>query len=278
MNTDIFEDLSAMELKTPLGLYMQSRLNVATKETRDFLDEYRFNDAATVLYRYLWNEFCGWGIELSKVSKESVPELGTIFKESMKLLHPLMPFITEFLYHDLSGTSIQESDSIMIMRYPENITCNLEIEKQFNVAMDAIVTIRRAKTLVDMANQSIKTAYIKTDANVDEALMIPFITRLGKVENVSFTSEKINNAVSDVSEYVEVYIPTESIDLSPIIERLKKQSEKLDKEIGKLSGMLNNKRFVENAPKEVIEKNTQELNDATSKQNKIKDQLASLEG
>ncbi len=278
MNIDTFDDLRDIEIKTPLGLYMQSRLAVATQETRVFLDEYRFNDAATVLYRYLWNEFCGWGIELSKVSKESVAELGAIFKESMKLLHPLMPFITEHLYHELSQTSVESSDSIMIMSYPENITCNLEVEKQFDVTMDAIVAIRRAKALVDMANQKISTAYVKTDTKINEERMIPFITRLAKVESVSFTTTKIDNAVSDVSKYVEVYLPTESIDLTPIIERLKKQSEKLDKEIGKLNGMLNNKRFVDNAPKEVILKNTQELKEAKIKQSKIHEQLASLEG
>ncbi len=278
MNIDTFSDLADIEIKTPLGLYMQSRLAVATKETRNFIDEYRFNDAATVLYRYLWNEFCGWGIELSKVSKDSVPELGAIFKESMKLLHPFMPFITEHLYHELSGTTLEDGNSIMIMSYPENITCNEEVEKQFDVAMDAIVAVRRAKALVDMANQKIPAAFIKSDANIDEAMMIPFITRLGKVEKVEFTTTKIDNAVSDVSEYVEVYIPTESIDLSPIIARLKKQSEKLDKEIGKLNGMLSNKRFVDNAPAEVIEKNTQELEDAKLKQSKIAEQLTSLEG
>ncbi len=153
MNGDTFNDLNDMSIATPLGRYMLSRLYTATKETRHFLDEYRFNDAATVLYRYLWNEFCGWGIELSKVSKESVAELGAIFKESMKLLHPFMPFITEYLYHELSGTSLETGTSIMIMSYPETIQNDTKIERQFDVAMDAIVAIRRAKTLIDMANQ-----------------------------------------------------------------------------------------------------------------------------
>jgi valyl-tRNA synthetase len=196
----------------------------------------------------------------------------------MKLLHPFMPFITEHLYHELSGSTLENSDSIMIMSYPENIPYNKEVEKQFDVAMDAIVAVRRAKTLVDMANQKIPSAFIKSDANIDEAMMIPFITRLGKVQEVAFTTTKIDNAVSDISEHVEVFIPTESIDLTPIIARLKKQSEKLDKEIGKLNGMLSNKRFVENAPAEVIEKNTKELEEARLKQSKIHDQLTSLEG
>ncbi len=277
MSGEIFKDLSDIEVTTPLGCYMLSRLATATKESRSFLDEYRFNDAATVLYRYLWNEFCGWGIELSKVSKESVVELGAIFKESMKLLHPFMPFITEHLYHELSGTSLESADSIMIMRYPDALKSDATIERQFDVAMDAIVAIRRAKTLVDMANQKIPQAYIKSDVAIDETTMLPFINRLAKVDDVRMSTCKIDHAVSDVSEYVEVFIPTDSIDLSPIIARLHKQSEKLSKEIAKLDGMLNNKRFVENAPQEVIAKNTQERDEAKRKQSKIREQLDSLE-
>lgn len=276
MNGDTFKDLNEITITTPLGHYMLSRFATATKETRTFLDEYRFNDAATVLYRYLWNEFCGWGIELSKVSKESVVELGAIFKASMKLLHPFMPFITEHLYHELSGTSLETADSIMIMRYPENISYNAEITQQFDVAMDAIIAIRRAKALVDMANQKIPQAYIQSHISIDEITMLPFISRLAKVDDVRITTCKIDNAVSDVSDYVEVFIPTDSIDLSPIIARLHKQDEKLQKEIAKLNGMLNNRRFVENAPPEVIEKNRHEYDEAERKLNKIHEQLASL--
>jgi valyl-tRNA synthetase len=73
-----------------------------------------------------------------------------------------------------------------------------------------------------------------------------------------------------------VFIPTDSIDLTPIINRLKKQYEKLQKEIDKLSNMLNNERFVANAPKEVLEKNTKALSEAKEKQAKVQEQLASL--
>jgi len=276
MNVERFDDLGAIEVSTPLGRYMLSRFNAAVAETRGYLDEYRFNDAATVLYRYLWNEFCDWGIELSKVSKESVAELGAIFKESMKLLHPFMPFITEFLYHDLSGTALESSESIMVMPYPAVTERDMGVEADFEAIMDAIVSIRRAKALVDMGNQKIDLAYVKTSH--DTALMAPFIARLAKVETVAFTESKVENAVSDVGNHVEVFIPTGSIDLSPIIERLNKQSEKLDKEIGKLNGMLSNERFVANAPEAVITQNRAALADAQEKQDKVRAQLAALQG
>jgi valyl-tRNA synthetase len=274
MNTPTFKDLKDQEITTPLGRYMLSRFHAATAETRAFLDEYRFNDAATVLYRFLWNEFCDWGIELAKASKDSVEELGSIFKESMKLLHPFMPFITEYLYHELSGTTLENGDSIMVMQYPENTTIDEGIEAEFAIIMDAIITIRRAKTLVDLGNQKIPLAYVKCSGN--HTMMEPFIARLGKVEVLKFTDTKVDNAISDIGDTVEVYLPTEAIDLTPIIDRLTKQREKLQKEADKLSGMLSNERFVANAPESVITENRNGLADAQDKIEKISVQLSSL--
>ena len=276
LNVDNFADLNDINITTPLGRYMLSRFNVAVNETRRNLDEYRFNDAATVLYRFLWNEFCAWGIELSKSSKDSIPELGAIFKESMKLLHPYMPFITEYLYHSLNGTSLEEGNSIMIMSYPESAENDPEIEKEFDAIMDTIVAIRRAKALVDIGDQKIEKAFIKPNKEMDTELITPFIQKLAKVETISFVDAKVENSISDVSDYVEVYIPTDSIDLSPIISRLEKQEEKLEKEIGKISGMLNNERFVSNAPADVIAKNREELASAKDKKIKVSEQLTSL--
>ena len=276
MNASQFPDMKSFCVETPLGKYMMSRMNLATLEVREAIESYRFNDAATIMYRFLWNEFCDWGIELSKASKESVIELGAIFKESMKLLHPFMPFITEHLYHELSGTSLESGDSIMVMAYPNKTKRRLKEEALFDIIMDAIITIRRAKALVDMANQKIELAYVKAE-DIDESLAKAFIERLAKVAEVKFTPEKIPDAVSDVGEHVEVYIPTDSIDLTPIINRLKKQQEKIQKEVAKLSGMLNNERFVANAPEEVIAKNRADLLDAENKIKTIQEQLSTLQ-
>jgi valyl-tRNA synthetase len=279
MNVDTFPDMAGFCVETDLGRYMMSRLNLATKEVRAALDEYKFNDAATVMYRFLWNEFCDWGIELSKADKASIVELGAIFKEAMKLLHPFMPFITEYLYHELSGTSLKDSDSIMIKKYPFKIKQRKE-EKKFEIIMDAIVSIRRAKVLVDLANQKIEKAFVKIDgiSEDDKTMMLPFIARLAKVEVVEFTDNKIENSVSDISDSCETFIPTDSIDLSSIISKLTKQDEKLQKEIDKVGGMLSNERFVANAPEDVLEKNRALLADAKAKQKKVLEQLSSLKG
>ncbi len=277
MNVETFPDMAGFCVESDLGRYMMSRLNLATKEVRAYLDEYKFNDAALTMYRFLWNEFCDWGIELSKADKGAIVELGAIFKEAMKLLHPFMPFITEHLYHQLSGTSLEDGESIMVKKFPHKIKQRKE-EAKFEIIMDAIVSIRRAKVLVDMANQKIEKAYVKIDgiSDKDKEMMTPFIAKLAKVEEVLFTEEKVENAVSDIADKCETFIPTDSIDLTPIINKLTKQDEKLQKEIGKLNGMLNNERFVANAPADVLEKNREALAEAEAKREKVLEQLSSL--
>ncbi len=277
MNVETFPDMAGFCIESDLGRYMISRLNLATKEVRAYLDGYKFNDAALTMYRFLWNEFCDWGIELSKADKGAIVELGAIFKEAMKLLHPFMPFITEHLYHQLNGTNLENGESIMVQKFPHKTKQRKE-EAKFEIIMDAIVSIRRAKVLVDMANQKIKKAFIKIDniSDKDRAMMTPFIAKLAKVEDLGFTEEKIKNAVSDIADKCETFIPTDSIDLAPLINKLTKQDEKLQKEIGKLNGMLNNERFVANAPADVLKKNREALTEAQAKREKVLEQLSSL--
>ncbi|MBN2964288.1 valine--tRNA ligase [Sulfurospirillum sp. T05] len=276
LNANRFEDLDAITIKTELGRYMQSRLHGATKEVREHLETYRFNDAATVLYRFLWNEFCDWGIELSKAQREAVPELGAIFKEAMKLLHPFMPFITEHLYQTLGNTTLEENTSIMVLPYPTNETKDDAMEGLFERIIEAIVSIRRAKATIELGNQRIDLAYVKLNTPQDLSAAVPFIKLLAKCGAVEFVSEKIPDAVRDVSDNLEVLIPLSGIDLSPIIARLEGQAGKLQKEVDKLSGMLSNERFVANAPEAVVVQNKAALAEATDKLAKVTEELGNL--
>jgi valyl-tRNA synthetase len=277
LNRDSFKDLDEIEVKTPLGKYMVNRLNQAIREVRENIEQYRFNDGATTLYKYLWGEFCDWGIELSKASRESIDELGAIFKESMKLLHPFMPFISEYLYQKLSNSELTPDNSIMVKRYPKEIEVDNSLDELFKLAIEAIVSIRRAKTLVDMANKRIDKAYIEfNSSDIDTDLIKPFIEKLAKVAEIEFVNSKPKNAVTDVSDNLKSYISTDDIDLEPIIKKYNNQKSKLEKEIKKLNGMLSNKKFVENAPKAVVEQNQKALSEAKEKMAKIESELNAL--
>ena len=276
MNEEKFENLKNMQVKTPLGRYMLSRFALAVEETRSFIEQYRFNDAATTLYRFLWGEFCDWGIELSKASKDSVGELGAIFKEAMKLLHPFMPFITEYLWHKLSKTSLESDSSVMVLPYPEPVGRDEKIEGEFSAIIEAIVSIRRAKATVDMPGKKIEKVYIKPDTPMDAELAAPFIKLLAKTEDVALVTEKVKDAITDVSEHMEVYLPLTGIDLKPILQRLEKQQAKLTKEVVKLSSMLKNEKFVANAPAEVVEENRKALEEAQKRLKKVEEELLQL--
>ncbi len=278
LNEDSFKDLDEVEIKTDLGRYMKSRLALAVKETRENIDLYRFNDAATTLYRFLWGEFCDWGIELSKAEKESVKELGSIYKEAMKLLHPFMPFISEYLYQELSGDDLENSSSIMVKSYPLDTKRDEEIEEVFSLVIEAVIGIRRAKANIDLANKKIEKAYIKLEKDISLEKYKKFIELLAKVEDVEFVNEKVQNAVIDVSDNMEIFIPLENVDLKPIVNRLTKQKAKLEKEAAKLNGMLSNEKFVKNAPKEVVEQNKKAYEEVKSKLEKVEKELSSFQG
>ena len=164
----------------------------------------------------------------------------------------------------------------MIMNFPKDIKKDENIENMFSIIEEAIISIRRAKTLIDMGNSKIEKAYLKLDVKIDEDVAKPFIEKLAKVENIEFVNSKVENSITDVSNNLEVYIPTSQIDMKPIIEKLEKQQEKAQKEFDKLNGMLSNERFVANAPANVIEENKKALDEVKTRLEKIEAELKSL--
>lgn len=281
LNEKSFANLDEIVIKSELGKYMLSRFNACIKGVRENLAQYRFNDAANTLYRFFWDEFCDWGIELSKAEKGSVKELGSIFKEALKLLNPFMPFISEFLYHELGGTKLETSESIMVSAYPKFIGQDSELESFFALIIEAIVGIRRAKTLVELGNTRISRAFIKLNDESKRAKLekyTHFIAKLAKSDEIGFVSENLSKASADISENLKVFVPLESVDLSGVLSRLESQKIKLGKEKSKLEAMLNNAKFMQNAPKEVIEQNKTALKSLVEQFAKIDEELKNLKG
>lgn len=277
LNVSKFDDLSQCEIKTELGKYLLSRFNECVKCVRENLENYRFNDAATAIYKFLWDEFCDWGIELSKAEKSAITELGAIFKEAMKLLNPFMPFLSEYLYQNLSGTDLENTTSIMIDKYPQAGEINKKTEKIFSLIIEAVVSIRRAKATIDLGNSKIPLAYIKLNENINLENELEFIKLLAKCEDVKFVDEKVTDAVADVSQNLSVFVPLSGVDLSEILKRLNAQKTKLEKEILKLENMLKNEKFIANAPAEVVQTNREGLKNAKDQLSKVENEIRSLE-
>ena len=278
-------DSEITPITSPLGKYMLSRLYRASNEVRHALEGYRFNDGASILYRFLWGEFCDWGIELAKADKGAIYELGAIFKEALKLLHPYMPFISDYLWHRLNGSEIESSESIMIAAYPKarEISEDLEgIERDFSLIQDCIISIRRLKALLELGNAPLPLVKVRLKGRAsDWVLLSQFVCKLARVESLErldseLDSEIESGYVGDVSELCECFVRLEGIDLGSIVSRLNNQSQKLHKEIAKLEGMLDNANFVKNAPQAVIAQNQAALEAAKEKQASIESKLQSL--
>lgn len=292
------EKESLNEYKTPLGIYMKSRLNLAIKEVRNALDSYRFDLYASILYRFLWNEFCDIGIECAKADKESVFELASILIESMKLLHPLMPFLSEYVFQRLLSRDIEsglkENRSIMIESFPKDIARNTALEKGFEIILDSITTIRRMRANLGISGDVLPKVFIelqKDDKEVlqslcldskessinFEVLFISFVAKLAKVKEVIFVDSKPAQCIADIGKMTKIYLAASNFDIAGILDRLDKQAQKIQKEIAKLEGMLNNKNFIANAPEAVVTQNKENLNDLKERLAKVLDEKKALQ-
>ncbi|BCX79603.1 valine--tRNA ligase [Campylobacter sp. 19-13652] len=272
LNAPKFEDFDADKISSGVGKYMLARFYNCVRITREHLENYRFNDAADAVQKFLWDDFCDWGIELSKADKGAIAELGSIFKQSLKLLSPFMPFISEHLYHELSGTSLEAgADSIMIARYPVSGIADSENEAKFNALIEAVVSIRRAKASIDLGNAKIPLAYVLSELDLSEQAEL--IATLAKCEKVEFVSQKVANAVADVSQSLSTFVPLAGVDTSEIIKRLNAQKSKLEKEIAKLENMLGNEKFIANAPENVVAENKAALDNAKERLEKVVGEL-----
>ncbi|MGX3044963.1 class I tRNA ligase family protein [Helicobacter sp. T3_23-1056] len=296
---------SIAQYQTPLGKYAKSRLNATTSELITALESYRFNDGASVLYRFLWGEFCDWCIELAKAQKEAIHELGAVLIDALKLLHPYMPFISEELYHSLKGQTLECAQSIMIAEFPSDIARDLEVEAEFESIKNAIISLRRLKASVDLANKPIDSAYIELQIfEKDENKRIiaeNYIQKLAKTQQVRILTSRegvfvdenkflaskngffippelnIKNCVVDIGEGVKSYLPLDNIDLAPILSRLEAQKQKLQKEREKLESNLKNDRFLSNAPKEVVAKLESSLQEVLQKLEKVQSEIKTLD-
>lgn len=265
------------------------RLNTVVKEVTFNLDHFDLNLAAEKIYDFIWTEFCDWYIELAKPRLNGEDEaqkanvraiLVRVLSDSMKLLHPFMPFITEELYLALpaSGETIMRSDWPV---YEEKLNFPAEADTMERI-MDVIRAIRnlRAEMNVPPAKRAAMTI-------VTEGSRIPafeaaalYVTRLAGAESVTVQADKAGvpeGAVSAVCESAEVFIPlNELIDVEKERERVGKEIERVRGEVARAEGKLSNESFVAKAPEKVIAAEREKLETARGMLQKLEQRLAEL--
>ena len=251
-----------------LGLaekWILTELNKTIRDARSALDEYRYNDAADILYQFTWHTFCDWYIELSKsmLNTEGVRYtkwvLRYVLKAILELLHPIIPFVTEEIWQCLPG---REGESIVIASYPKeridfNFTSDAELMSYLIEIISGVRSIRgetgiSPALLLDVVIRVIDPRLKGLlDAN---SVHIKDLARVSRVGFIADEAERPKKCALAVRKGLEVYVPLEGvIDIEKEVDRLTKQTGKVKKELEEKRKKLSNPNFVEKAKREVVE-------------------------
>ena len=253
-----------------------SRLSSTINEVTEFIDKFELGMAAGKVHDFLWNEYCDWYIEMSKprllgddeeAKDTAVSVLNHVLADTLKLLHPFMPFITEEIYSSLPAAS----GSIMISEWPKEMSSYEAEEKAMSSVMELIRAIRNVRSEMNVpANKKAAIEILASkEAKADYELCAMYIERLAFGSSVSFISDKSEvpeNAVAVVGVGAEAFMPLgELIDIDAEIARLAEEAAKLEKEIKRANGMLANKSFTQKAPENVVQAERDKLEEYKSK-------------
>ncbi len=269
-----------------------SRMNSVIKEVTENMDKFELGIAVQKVYDFIWNEFCDWYIEIVKprmYAKEENPTsanaalytLTEVLSKALKLLHPVMPFITEEIYLSLQP----QEESIMISSWPEyeDAKNDPEAEEIVGCMQELIRGIRNVRTEMNVPNKRKASVYLvandeKIAENI-EAVKASFIHMMN-AEAVYVQTDKTgiaDDAVSVVGASAVVYMPmSDLVDLDKERERLQKEAAKLEKELKRSNGMLGNEKFLKNASPEKVAEEKEKLQKYQQMMEQVKERLASL--
>lgn len=279
------------------------RLEELKATVDDAVQSYRFNEAAQALYRFIWNEFCDWYLELikpdfpreqdeaeagdtakieaAKATAQAV--LSTVLSETMIVLHPFMPFVSSEIYAALPSTPempAKDADLCQTLFPSARSACvNMEAARDMNVIQGIIVAVRTIKAELNIA-PSMRLGVIIRPANPESAALIEsnknMICTLARLSSLTMDAdaETPKASASNVVEGNEVIVPLMgAVDFEAELARLDKEVAKIDKDVDVLSRKLSNESFIERAPAEVVEKDRERLvalSDAKAKLDKLR--------
>ncbi|GMB01799.1 valine--tRNA ligase [Pelosinus sp. IPA-1] len=271
--------------------WILSRYAKTVNEVTRNLERFELGEAARLLYEFIWNEYCDWYIEMAKArlyNKEESTARATaqyvlwyVLENTLKLLHPFMPFITETIWQHLP----HEGQSIMVADWPmdSSTLINDDVETQMNTIMETIKSIRNMRAEVNVPpgkKSEVILQIVAKELQEVFAKNLSYLKTLAAAEPIQLLDDaeaKPENAMTAVVSGVEIYLPLKGlIDVEKESARLNKELATLDKEIARIEGKLSNEGFVAKAPAEVIAKEKAKAGEYQEKQTAIRERLAYL--
>ena len=274
-----------------LGLtdrWIRSRLAATIRDAREAVEAYRFNDYANVLYQFTWHEFCDWYIEMSKLAlngadavqaAQSRQLLRELLEQILRLLHPIVPFVTEEIWQSLD----HERPSIMIAKYPalDVSWIDADIEKQMEFLMGVIRAIRNLRTELNCPpGKEIKVLFFCPDGDLEFLrAQQPYLRTLARVGSAEYlaSGERPKGAATAVVGATEIYLPlNDLVNLAEERARLTKEVGKVEDELLRVQKKLDNGEFLAKAKEEVILKERDKASQFSEKIRALRTSLAKL--
>jgi valyl-tRNA synthetase len=296
MNLEDFDPAApeiAPERLSAADRWILGRLAAATNEVRRSLDEYRFNDAASALYQFLWHEFCDWYVEMAKTSlyakddpdgrRAAQQTLVRVLDAAFRLLHPFMPFLSEELWRRLPWPAWlgDREESLVIAAFPTGrgtVAADSGTERIERVK-EAVTAVRNIRGEMNVPPSRRVTVVVQGDAAACGALEkeAKLIAALAGAESLRFLdpgAPKPPKSAAAVAAGVEILVPLEGVvDLAEEEKRLSKEVDRLAAEIERVEKKLSNPQFVDRAPEEVVAKERAKADEFRENLNKMRANL-----
>ena len=264
--------------------WVVSQYNRLVKEVTENLEGYELGVAAQKIYDFLWDVLCDWYIEISKARLQAGGEtslnaqkvLVYVLANTLKLLHPFMPFITEEIWQSIPN----DCETIMMSKFPEYMEeLNfIDDEREFTRIMDAIKAIRNVRTEKNIPPSKKSAIYVETEYVDTFNKGAAFFERLASASEVNVgASFDVANATLAVTDSCKVHIPMgDLIDKDKELERLNREKAACETDIKVISGKLNNEGFVARAPEKVVAGEREKLARAEERMEKILESIKAL--
>ncbi|MCX4296885.1 MAG: valine--tRNA ligase [Lachnospiraceae bacterium] len=291
MNIDDKTVTDASDSLEPVDRWILSKLNSLIKEVTDNMENFELGIAVQKIYDFIWDEFCDWYIEMVKprlynsdnISSQNAAlwTLKTVLIDALKLLHPYMPFITEEIFCTLQS----EEESIMISKWPEYTEARsfIKDEKDIEIIKEAVRGIRNVRTKMNVAPSKKAHVFVVSDKSEIRETFTEgklFFASLAYASDVEIQDNKngiAEDAVSVVIANANIYIPfAELVDITQEIARLEKEEKRLESELARVNGMLNNERFMSKAPEAKIAEEREKLAKYVQMKEQVTERLAQL--
>lgn len=261
-----------------------SKVNTLSKEVTANLEKFELGVAIQKLYDFIWDVFCDWYIEISKIRLQSGEGAETakavlvyVLTDILKLLHPFMPFITEEIYQAIP----HDTDSIMISKwveYDEALNFAAE-EEQIEKIMQAVRAIRNRRAQMNIPPSRKAAVFVETDDSATFEYGVEFIKRLAYASEVTVSGsfDDLGNVVTMVTDSAKIYIPMgELVDFEAERKRLEKELAAAQDKLDFINKKLSNPGFVNKAPEKVVNQNREDAAKLEEKIAGIKESIASI--